>query len=207
MSLGNLRRPICVLCLAYCLTITALAAGRYTDVPAGTWYTAAVEEMTAQGVLNGVTDTLFCPNAPVTRATVVTTFWRMEGSPMPNTAADFTDVSRDEWYTYAVDWAAQEGITAGDGKGAFRPNDPVTREQLAVFFYNYNHYLGGETAQGVLDQFSDSSSVHSWAKKQMEYAVGAGLIQGSGDKLNPQKTASRAQLAVLLQRIITPAMG
>lgn len=207
MSLGKLRGAVCALCLTSCFTLSALAAGGYTDVPAGTWYTAAVEEMTAQGVLTGVTDTLFCPNAPVTRATVVTTFWRMEGSPVPETSAGFTDVPQDQWYTQAVDWAAQEGITVGDGKGAFRPDDPVTREQLGVFFYNYNQYLGGETAQGVLDQFSDASSVHSWAKDQMEHAVGAGLIQGSAGKLNPLGSASRAQLAVLLQRIITPAMG
>ena len=207
MLLGNFRRLFCALCLICCFTVSALAAGGYTDVPAGTWYTAAVEEMTDQGVLNGVTDTLFCPNAAVTRATVVTTFWRMEGTPISDTSAGFTDVPVDEWYTQAVDWAAQVGITAGDGKGAFRPDDPVTREQLAVFFYNYNHYLGGETAQGVLDQFSDAAAVHQWAKEQMEYAVGAGLIQGSGDKLNPLGTASRAQLAVLLQRMITPAMG
>lgn len=207
MSLRLLRRPICALCLACCLTLPALAADTYSDVSQGAWYAAAVEEMTDLGVLTGVTDTLFCPSAPVTRATVVTTLWRMEGAPQPASSSGFTDVPRDQWYTQAVDWAAQEAIAQGDGKGLFRPDDPVTREQLAVFFYQYDRHLGGEIAEGVLEQFSDASSVHSWAKEGMEHAVGAGLIQGSGGKLNPLGTASRAELAVLLQRITTPVMG
>lgn len=207
MSLGALRRPLCILGLACCLVLPALAAGSYSDVPEGAWYASAVEEMADQGVLTGVTDTLFCPTAPVTRATVVTTLWRLAGCPEPQASAGFSDVPAGQWYTQAVDWAAQEDIASGNGKGAFQPDALVTREQLAVFFYQYDLYLGKETAQGVLEQFSDASSVHSWAKQGMEHAVGAGLIQGSGSKLDPLGTASRAQLAVLLQRLTTQVMG
>ena len=207
MLLRMLRVPVCALCMMCCLILPAMAAGEYTDVPEGAWYAAAVEEMTAEGILTGVTDTLFCPNAAVTRATVVTTLWRLEGSPAPQGSAAFTDVAQEQWYTQAVDWAAQEEIAAGDGKGVFRPDALVTREEMAIFFYNYTQYLGEETARGVLEQFSDAASVHSWAKDAMEHAVGAGLIQGSGSKLDPLGTASRAQLAVLLQRLTTPVMG
>lgn len=207
MSLGILRRSICGLCVACCLTLPVMAASIYTDVPEGSWYAGAVEEMAEQEILTGVTATLFCPTAPVTRATVVTSLWRMEGTPDVNNDSGFTDVSPDQWYTQAVNWAAQEKIVSGDGKGNFRPDDPVTREQLAVFFYNYTQYLGEETAQGVLDQFSDASQVHSWAEDGMAHAVGAGLIQGSDNQLNPLGVANRAQLAVLLQRVSTPVMG
>ena len=207
MSLGVLRRSLCALGLTCCLVLPAMAAGGYSDVPEGAWYASAVEEMAEQGVLTGVTDTLFCPTAPVTRATVVTTLWRLEGCPEPQSSAGFSDVPGGQWYTQAVDWAAQEDIAAGDGKGAFQPNALVTREQLAIFFYQYDLYRGKETAQGVLDQFSDASAIHSWAKEGMEHAVGAGLIQGTGSKLEPLGTASRAQLAVLLQRLNTQVMG
>lgn len=207
MSLGILRRSICGLCVACCLVLPAMAAGTYTDVPEGSWYAEAVEEMAQQGILTGVTAALFCPATPVTRATVVTSLWRMEGTPDVPQDSGFADVPPDQWYTQAVDWAAQEEIVSGDGKGNFLPDDPVTREQLAVFFYNYTQYLGEETAQGVLDQFSDASSIHSWARDGMAHAVGAGLIQGSGNLLQPLAVANRAQLAVLLQRVATPVMG
>lgn len=207
MSLGILRRSICGLCVTCCLILPAMAAGTYTDVSEGSWYAEAVEEMAEQEILTGVTATLFCPTAPVTRATVVTSLWRMEGSPDVSNDSSFSDVPADQWYTQAVDWAAQEKIVSGDGKGNFLPDDPVTREQLAVFFYNYTQYLGEETAQGVLDQFSDASSIHSWAEEGMAHAVGAGLIQGSGNQLKPLEVANRAQLAVLLQRVSTPVMG
>ena len=205
-------RSICTcglaLSLAMALSLPALAAGSYSDVPAGAWYAEAVTEVIADGLMDGVSDTLFSPNTPVTRAMVVTTLWRLEGEPAPAAQSAFSDVPEGTWYTQAVNWAAEAGIAAGNGSGAFVPAVAVTREQLAVFLYNYCRYKGMETAEGVLTQFSDAGSIHSWAKSGVAHAVGAGLLQGSDKgRLEPLGTASRAQLAVLLQRLVTPAMG
>lgn len=207
MKQHSLRRIACTLCLSLSLTLPALAAGTYSDVPEGAWYAPAVEAVTREGLMGGVGSGRFAPTAQVTRATVAATLWRMEDSPAPTAASGFTDVDGEAWYAQAVDWAYQEGIAAGDGKGLFRPENPVTREQLAVFVYHYGRYRGEKPAEGVLELYTDASSVHAWAKEGMEHAVGAGLIQGSGYRLDPQGTASRAQLAVLLERLTTPVMG
>lgn len=153
MSLGILRRSICGLCVACSLIVPAMAAGTYTDVPEGSWYAEAVEEMAQQEILTGVTATLFCPTAPVTRATVVTSLWRMEGSPDVSNDSGFTDVPPDQWYTQAVNWAAQEKIVSGDGKGNFLPDDPVTREQLAVFFITTHSIWGKRPPKGYWISF------------------------------------------------------
>ena len=208
MKLPLFRTGACALALTLTLAAPALAAGGFSDVADGAWYAGAVSEVSAKGLMTGVSDTLFAPDASVTRATVATTLWRMEGEPVPMAGGAFSDVPEDTWYTQAVDWAAGVGVASGDGKGAFSPDTPVTREQLAVFLFNYCRYKGMETAEGVLDQFSDAASIHAWAKEGMAHAVGAGLFEGGdGNRLSPLGTASRAQLAVLIQRLTTPAMG
>ena len=108
----------------------------------------------------------------------------------------------------AVAWAEENGIAAGRSDGSFGGGDIVTREQLAVFLYRYSQYAGEELANGVLDIYSDVDSVHAWAREGMAHAVGAGLITGRDNgELDPGGPATRAQLAVILQRLMTPAVG
>lgn len=83
----------------------------------------------------------------------------------------------------------------------------MTRQELAVFLYRYAEHKQWDEAQGALELYSDAGAVSSWAKEGMSYAVGMGLIQGSGGKLTPGGSATRAQLAVILQRLTTPVMG
>ena len=105
-------------------------------------------------------------------------------------------------------WAKQVGIATGLGNGTFGGGDIVTREQLSVFLYRYGQYAGQELANGVLDIYNDVDSVHAWAKEGMAHAVGAGLITGTDEgNLEPAGAATRAQLAVILQRLMTPAVG
>ena len=105
-------------------------------------------------------------------------------------------------------WCAQQSIAAGYGDGSFGGGDIVTREQLAVFLWRYAQYAGLELAAGVLDIYPDRDGIHTWAREGMAHAVGAGLITGrDGNRLDPGGPASRAQLAVILRRLTTPAVG
>lgn len=207
MNNRRLAKSACALGLALCLAAPAAAAS-YSDVPAGSWYAAAVQEVSDKGLMTGVTDTVFSPTGTVTRSTVITVLWRLEGSPAATIGERFTDVPEGAWYAAAADWAKGKGIASGNGKGAFEPDAAITREQLAVFLYNYAKYKGDAVAEGVLEQYADESAIHAWAMDGMRHAVGAGLLRGGSDnRLNPTGTATRAELAVILDRMMTPVMG
>lgn len=193
------------LCALLCLP--AAAAGSFEDVPAGAWYASAVEQMTQQGYLTGVDSLHFAPLDNVTRAMVVTVLWRMEGSPPPAGASGFADVGEDAWYAQPVAWAREQNIAGGDGQGAFRPESSVTRQELAVLLTRYDQYRGTSLAEGALNLFDDAAQISDWAVEGMRHAVGMGWLEGDGGNVSPGGLASRAQLAVILERMTTPAMG
>lgn len=193
--------------LAAGLMTPALGAG-FTDVPDGAWYAQAVNKVADGGLMNGTTDTTFDPDAYVTRGMVAAVLWRLSGSPEPEAPSGFSDVQ--DWYYYAdaVAWAQASGVANGLGDGTFGGGGTVTREQLAVFLYRYAQYAGQEIATGVLDLYSDQDQVHDWARAGVAHAVGTGLMTGNdAGELDPSGPATRAQLAVILQRLMTPAVG
>ena len=199
---------LCAVSLCAGLALPAAAAGGYADVPAGSWYESAVEEVTTQGYMTGVDETHFAPTANVTRATVVTVLWRMAGAPAADAASGFSDVPVGAWYAQAAAWAKAGGIATGDGTGRFKPDALVTRQELAVFLTRYDLYCRGqELAEGALNLFSDAGTIGKWAVTGMKHAVGMGWLEGSGGKVLPAGVASRAQLAVILQRMTTQAVG
>ena len=206
-----MKRTICAWLLALGLAVgTALpaSAAAFSDVASDAWYAEAVGEVSDAGIMNGTTDTTFSPDEQVTRGMVVTVLWRLAGSPAAAAATTFPDV--EDWYYYApaVAWAQAAGVAAGLGDGTFDGGSIVTREQLSVFLYRYSQYAGHELANGVLDLYSDVDSVHDWAREGMAHAVGAGLITGTDEgNLEPAGPATRAQLAVILQRLMIPAVG
>ena len=197
----------CTLCLCASLALPAAAAGGYTDVPGGAWYEAAVNEVTEKGYMTGVSKGQFAPTANVTRATVVTVLWRMEGSPAPTATVSFGDVSPEAWYAQPVAWAKENGIANGDSRGDFKPDQPVTRQELAAFLTRYDQYRGVPLAEGSLNLYSDANMTGVWAVESMRHAVGMGWLEGDGGRLLPGGVAIRAQLAVILQRLTTQAMG
>lgn len=207
----QMRRNAWALVLALGLTVgTALPAGAvsFTDVPSGAWYAGAVGTVSDAGLMNGTTETTFSPDAQVTRGMVAAVLWRMAGSPEPQESATFADVGEGDYYARAVAWAQEEGIASGLGDGSFGGESAVTREQLSLFLYRYAQYARMELASGVMDLYDDAEDIHDWARVGMAHAVGAGLITGNSDGLlDPGGTATRAQLAVILQRMMTPAAG
>lgn len=159
----------------------------FTDVASGSWYYDGVKYVCDNGLMNGTSANEFNPNANTTRSMIVTILARMEGV---NTSGGAT------WYTAGRAWAMENGISDGtnmEGK--------ITREQLAAMLYRYAKLKGYDvSASADISGYTDASSVSSWAKEAMQWAVGSGLIQGSNNALTPQANASRAQIATILMR-------
>lgn len=114
----------------------------FEDVTIADWFYDDVMFVCGRGVMQGVSDTRFGPHLTATRAMMATILWRMEGSPAPTAEARFTDVRSGQWYSEAVAWTAQSGVYTGYADGSFRPNDSITREQLAAILYRYAKYKG-----------------------------------------------------------------
>ena len=179
-------------------------ANPFTDVSEKDWFYGDVMFVCENGLMLGTSKTLFSPYGTATRGMMATILWRMEGSPAPKGKNGFTDVEAEKWYTDAVTWTAENGIFAGYGKDKFGPDDPITREQLAAIFYRYADYKGYDlTVKGNLDKFKDADKITDYAKTAMQWAVGSGLVKGkSGNLLDPQGTATRAEIAAMLHRFI-----
>lgn len=204
----KLRIMALILVLVLGLSSSALAA-TFSDVPSGTWYAEAVGEVTSAGLMNGVSATAFQPDGYVTRGMAAAVLWRLADSPEPTaTAPAFPDVESWYYYAKAVSWCAEKGVVTGFANGHFGGGDTLTREQLAVLLLRYAKLSGGEVGSGKLDAYEDRNQVSTWAADGMAHAVGLGLITGrENGSLDPKGSATRAQLAVILQRLMTPAMG
>ena len=179
-------------------------ANPFTDVSEKDWFYGDVMFVYENGLMLGTSKTLFSPYGTATRGMMATILWRMEGSPAPKGKNSFTDVEAGKWYADAITWTAENGIFAGYGKDKFGPDDPITREQLAAIFYRYADYKGYDlTVKGDLDKFKDADKITDYAKTAMQWAVGSGLVKGkSGNLLDPQGTATRAEIAAMLHRFI-----
>lgn len=175
-------------------------SSRFDDVRPAHWFADAVEYVTENGIMNGTAADTFSPNAPATRAMLVTVLYRLAGSPDADAAHGFADLTRGAWYVDAVAWAAENGIVDGVGASRFAPNVGITREQLAVILYRYAQHCGLDvSAAEDLSGYADAQSVSPWAQAAMRWAVSAGLISGrSASALAPQSGATRAEIAQLL---------
>lgn len=159
----------------------------YDDVKPGDWYYSAVEYVTVNGLMNG-TGNGFEPNLATSRAMIWTILARM---------SDVNTASGGEWYAVAQQWAIANGVSDGT-----MPNGTITREQLAAMLYRYAVSKGmvKGPATADLSVFADANSVSSYAVEAMQWAVSTGLIGGMDGKLNPQGSATRAQVATMLMR-------
>ena len=183
----------------------------FSDVTASDWFAPYVNYAYKNGLMNGVSASLFDPEGDMNRAMIVTVLWRTEGTPAPSGAPPFDDLSED-WYRDAVVWAAENGIVNGTGKGKFSPDDPLTREQIAAIMMRFSAYKGYDvSARADISSFPDASKVDGYAVDPMRWAVGSGLITGSAQNgavyLDPLGHATRAQVATVLQRYLESDKG
>ena len=190
------------------LTAAANSAFRSTwgnpfrDVAPGAWYEEAVRYVYEAGLMQGTTGTTFSPGRTSNRGQIAAILHRLEGSPRAGTPP-FTDVAADSYCADAVAWAEKNNIVRGFEDGTFRPEGRITRQQLAAILFRYLEHRGADTAgRADLSRFSDTAAVADYAREAMAWAVSAGLIQGRSDgTLDPAGSATRAQTAVILQRL------
>ena len=175
----------------------------FTDVSENAWYYDAVKFVYREELFRGVSDTIFNPNGTMKRAMVVTVLYRLAGEPEVTGTNKFTDV-KEGYYYDALLWATQNGIANGMSDTKFAPDAAVTREQMVAFLYRYAQYTRMDlTGAADLGAFVDADKVSPYAQTAMAWAVANGLVKGMGNQtLLPTGTASRAQVAQIIQRMV-----
>ncbi|WP_164510414.1 S-layer homology domain-containing protein [Agathobaculum sp. Marseille-P7918] len=175
----------------------------FTDLAADAWYTDAVAYVYRHDLMAGYGENLFGPDDDLSRAQLCQIIYNMEGQPATSGSSVFTDVADSAWYADAVTWAASQGIVGGYGGGLFGPEDNITREQLASILYRYAQAKGYDVSVGEdtnILSYTDALEISEYAIPAMQWACGAGIIQGNGGYLDPQGNATRAEIATMLMR-------
>ena len=172
----------------------------FDDVQDGQWFVPYVQFSTARGLFSGISPTEFGPDIPMTRSMLAVVLRSMDDDKTPGQKVDFPDVPAHEWYADAVTWAANRKIVSGYPDGRFGPEDPITREQLALMLYNY---AGKPAVKDEALTFADSASVSPYARTAINWAVQNGILSGvGGNMLSPQGLATRAVVSTMLMRFV-----
>ena len=176
----------------------------FSDVADGVWYSSAVDFVAGRGLFSGVSEDQFAPGQTLSRGMLATVLFQLEEPESKRTDLPFDDVAEGAWYAQGISWAAGENIISGYGDGRFGPDDPVTREQLALMLFHYAETLDMVTSgRDTLTSFTDSGSVSAWAREAVAWAVDSGILSGRPDgTLAPGGTATRAEAAVMLRQLV-----
>ena len=183
----------------------------FSDVKESDWFYKGVSYVVENGMMNGMGDNQFAPNAPLTREMLAVVLYNMEKQPESTGVNPFADVKADMWYTDAIVWANANGIVAGYDDSTFGLGDSITREQLAAILYRYAQLKGYDvTEKADLTGYTDSTSISSYAVEAMQWANANGIVNGMTETtLAPQGTATRAQVATMLmnfcENVVTEA--
>jgi len=181
----------------------------YTDIEPTAWYHDGVHYIIEKGLMTGYGNGIFKPDANTSRAMIAVMLWRLEGSPVVNYLLDFEDVKAEAWYTEAIRWAKSEGIIGGYGNGYWGPDDTVIREQMVTILWRYAQYKGYDVSVGEdtnILSYDDAFDVAEYAIPAMQWACGAGIMNGYGNGyLGPNDGATRAQAAQMLKNFIEKA--
>ena len=149
--------------------------------------------------MSGESTNTFAPNASMTRGMLATVLYRLAGQPETTAQTTFADVTAGAYYADAVAWAAEQSVIAGTSDTAFSPEQAITREQLAAMLYRY---AGSPATEGSLSAYTDAAQVSAYAEDALCWCVENGILTGtSTDTLSPQATATRAEVAAVLQRM------
>ncbi len=171
---------------------------------AGHWGAKGIDFVSSHELFNGTGENSFEPDGLMNRGMLATVLHRLEGKPESAGSVKFNDVQSGAWYEAGVSWAAENGVVTGYGEGLFGNEDPITREQLATMLYRYSKNVGVDISKsGSIDSFSDGAKVSNWAKDAVKWAVGSGLLNGTGGgSLDPAGNATRAQVAAISERLV-----
>lgn len=183
------------------VSVSVEIPGVFRDVSADDWFFNAVYDAYGRGLMVGESSDLFAPNDSMTRAMLITTLYRMSGSPAVTGENPYSDVPAGSYYEKAVIWAMQKGVANGMGGGKFEPDARVTRQQAVTMLYRYAVKIAGirTDERAELGRFTDSTKINAYAITAMRWAVGSGLMKGYPDNtLQPNGTLTRAEAATLL---------
>lgn len=174
----------------------------FTDVPEDAWYIDGAEYVYANYIMNGTGETTFGPNTTVSRGMIVQILYNLVGNPDVEGDTDFTDVTDDYWSAKAIAWAVNNGVVNGFEDGTFRPDENMTREQMAAILQNFASQMGLDvSASGDLSNFTDIPEGEYWSRDALAWAYAEGLLAGTSDStMDPAGQASRAQIAVIMMR-------
>ena len=184
---------------------------KFTDVQPGAWYVSAVQYAYDNGIMGGKSETIFAPEANLTRAEFATVLYSQSGKPAVTYRPVFKDVEEGAWYSNPVLWAYDNGIVSGYANGNFGTSDNITREQLALMMYKYAKTKGYDTTaeSGMLQKFSDEAQISTWAREAIQWAASHGIMSGKGNGadgkplLDPQGNATRAECAAMMKKMLT----
>ncbi|MCQ2456523.1 MAG: S-layer homology domain-containing protein, partial [Clostridia bacterium] len=189
------------------VTVSAADEQRFVDVKPGNWFYEAVEYVASKGIVDGMGDGKFKPKNQMTRAQFVTILARLAGADVKGLGAtlNFTDIKGTEWFADYVGWSVKTGLVGGYPEGDFRANKAISRQELAKLFVSYMDYIGYEIKNPtpLTEKFTDAKKLPSWSKEYIEGLRACGLIGGDAEgNFNPTATATRAEVATILQRFL-----
>ena len=178
----------------------------FTDLGSVQWAQPAINYLVSAGIINGRSNTIFDPNASVTRAEFAKMVCATFGiSATPNAAQTFVDVSPSDWFYGYVQAAAANGIVNGVSETAFDPNATITREQMAAMLYRAIEATGNlaKLPAGTATVFADEAQIADYAKTYVSALNAAGVINGtSATTFEPKATATRAQAAAIIYQFL-----
>ena len=173
----------------------------FQDLQPGAWYTEAIAYVYALGLMQGVAEGEFAPNANLSRAMLAQIIYNMAGQPETSANSSFADVADNVWYSKAISWANAQGVVTGYSAAEFAPNAEITREQMIVMLWRY---AGQPATSWQQADFPDWPQSSAYARQAICWAAECGLIKGHSDgTLRPQATATRAEAAQVLQNYLT----
>ena len=197
------------MCLSFMICFVSAESNRmsFKDVKAKNWFYSPVRAVWVEGIMQGTSESTFAPNEKMTRAQLVTILYRLAGAQGESYADSITfkDVKKNVWYSEPLGWAVQEGLVNGYWDNTFRPNAPVLRQELAKLFSAFIDYAGYEiSGNALIESFADAAKHPEWAKAYIEDLRVLGLIGGDrAGKFNPQSTATRAEVATIITRLLS----
>lgn len=197
VSAGNVTKTI---------PVSVAINSAHTDVTPDHWAYTAVEYCYEHGVVSGISSNEFGPNYAISRGDFVLMLYAALGRPAVSGQSHFTDVAPTDYYADAITWASSNGLVAGISPTQFGPKTSITREQAFTILHNALPLLGISSSEpdlSVLDQFPDEDLIADYAKPHIAAMVSLGLASGSGSGINPGGNLTRAEMAVLLYRLLT----
>ncbi len=191
------------------VTTSALAVdvNQLVDVEKSDWFYPYVEYVAGKDYMKGISSTQFAPMMEMNRAMFVTVLYRLDNPKGVSSQSNFVDVPSDTWYTQAVNWAAANKIVNGIGGDKFAPDDSITREQICTIVARYVEYRAkkdGKTYKTTEKEktFPDADQIGEYAKEAVKKCQMWGLIEGNEKGyMNPLNTATRAEVATIVQRL------